>query len=312
MNALEILVRIRKIVEDMVKETFIVKALKEGSIMSLSTEDIINLYPYNAYDYRVDGKNIDYIITEDSVTLLADLAKINNWSIDNIKYAEFNDCLSISVNEGVLSVTCKDKTIREGERVAYVDKMLMRRYGIEIKLRNINGEQIAPLEKLFERLTSIDVESLITLPIYFVINPTHLGLDVLADTYIYLLTKGLNRVPTNTDAAEYLINNNKLNDNYIKAYVLKEDIDMLKEYFDIKIDEKDHTTEYLINGEYALTVSTVQGSINPNLLKITWINLETLKINGIGINLIDLGSTNVLDCSEMLIEKMKQEFRGIL
>ncbi|WP_243669023.1 hypothetical protein [Vulcanisaeta sp. JCM 16161] len=172
MNALEILVRIKRIVGDMVKEAFIVKAIKEGSIMSLSTEDIINLYPYNAYDYRVDGKNMDYIIGEDSVALLADLAKINNWPIDNIKYAEFNDCISISSNEGVLTVTCKDKTIREGERVAYLDKSLMRKYGIDVKIRSIDSESLIPLEKVFENPTSIVVESLITLPIYFVINPT--------------------------------------------------------------------------------------------------------------------------------------------
>ena len=312
MNALEILVRIKRIVGDIVKEAFIVKAIKEGSIMSLSTEDLINLYPYNAYDYRVDGKNIDYIITEDSLALLADLAKINNWSIDNIKYAEFNDCISISVNEGILSVTCKDKSIRDGERVAYLDKSLMRKYGIDVKVRSIDGESLMPLEKVFENPTSIVVESLITLPIYFVINPTHLGLDILADAYIYLLTKGLNRVPTNTDTAEYLISNNKLNDAYIKAYVLKEDLNTLSEYLDIKFNERDSIIEYLINGEHALTASTIQGSINPNLLKISWIDPEIFRINGIGINLIDLGSTNVLDCSEILIERTREEFRGIL
>ncbi|ADY00326.1 MAG: hypothetical protein ACP5GZ_08485 [Vulcanisaeta sp.] len=312
MNALEILVRIKKIVGDMVKEAFIVKAIRESSIMSLSTEDVISLYPYNAYDYRVDGKNLDYIIMEDSVALLADLAKINNWSIDNIKYAEFNDCISISVNEGILSVTCKDKSIRDGERIAYIDKTLMRKYGIDIKVKNINGEMLIPLEKMFENPTSIVVESLIALPVYFVINPTHLGLDIIADSYIYLLTKGLNRVPTNTDAAEYLISNNKLNDNYIKAYVLKEDIETLREYFDIKTDEKGGMIEYSINGEHALTSSVIQGSINPDLLKISWIDPEIFKINGIGINLIDLGSTNILDCSEILIERMKEEFRGIL
>lgn len=160
MNALEILVRIKRIVNDMVKEAFIVKAIREGSIMSLSTEDIINLYPYNAYDYRVDGKNIDYIIAEDSVALLADLAKINNWSIDNIKYAEFNDCISISANEGILSVTCKDKAIREGgERVTYLDKALMRKYGIDVKIRSIDGGSLMPLEKMFENPTSIVVEA---------------------------------------------------------------------------------------------------------------------------------------------------------
>lgn len=58
MNALEILVRIKRIVEDIVKEAFIVKAIKEGSIMSLSTEDLINLYPYNAYDYRLMVKTL--------------------------------------------------------------------------------------------------------------------------------------------------------------------------------------------------------------------------------------------------------------
>ena len=312
MNALEILVRIKRIVGDIVKEAFIVKAIKEGSIMSLSTEDLINLYPYNAYDYRVDGKNIDYIITEDSLALLADLAKINNWSIDNIKYAEFNDCISISVNEGILSVACKDKSIRDGERVAYLDKSLMRKYGIDVKVRSIDNEPLTPLEKVFENPTSIVVESLITLPIYFVLDPTRLGLDILADTYIYLLTKGLNRVPTNTDAAEYLISNNKLNDAYIKAYVLKEDLNTLSEYLDARINERDNIIEYSINGEHALTASTIQGSINPNLLKINWIDPEIFRMNGVGINLIDLGSTNVLDCSEILIERTRDELRGIL
>ncbi|MGC8543151.1 MAG: hypothetical protein ACP5NQ_04365, partial [Vulcanisaeta sp.] len=196
MNALDVLVRIKRITEDMVKEAFIVKALKEDSILSLSTEDIVNLYPYNAYDYRVDGKNLDYIITEDSVALLADLARINNWSIDNIKYADLNDCLSINVSEGVLSVTCKDKSIRDGERIAYIDKVLMRKYGIDVKTKVVGNEPLMPLEKIFENPTNIVVESLITLPLYFVINPTHLGLDLLADSYIHLLTKGLNRVPT--------------------------------------------------------------------------------------------------------------------
>ena len=312
MNALDIIVRVRRIVGDMVKEAFIVKAIREGSIMSLSTEDVISLYPYNAYDYRVDGKNIDYLITEDSVALLADLAKINNWSIENIKYAEFNDCLSISTNEGVLSITCKDETIKEGERIAYLDKSLMRKYGIDIRIRNADSETLTPLEKVFENPTSIVVESLMTLPIYFVLDPTHLGLDVLADTYIYLLTKGLNRVPTNTDVAEYLIGNNKLGENYMRAYVLRDDLNMLSEYFDIKTTEKGDVIEYSINNERALAVSTIQGSVSPSLLRINWIDPEILKINGVGINLIDLGSTNVLDCSEILIERTRDEFRGIL
>ncbi|WP_252901447.1 hypothetical protein [Vulcanisaeta sp. JCM 14467] len=240
------------------------------------------------------------------------MARINNWSIDNIKYAEFNDCISIGVNEGILSVTCKDKSIREGERVAYLDKSLMRKYGITINMRVIDGELLVPLEKVFENPTSIVVESLVTLPIYFVVNPTHLGLELLADAYIYLLTKGLNRVPTNADAAEYLISNNKLSDAYIKAYVLREDLNTLSEYLDIKINERDSAIEYLINGEHALTASIIQGSINPNLLKINWIDLEIFRMNGIGINLIDLGSTSVLDCSELLIERTREEFRGIL
>lgn len=312
MSALEILVRVKRIVGDMVKEAFIVKAIREGSIMSLSTEDVINLYPYNAYDYRVDGRNLDYLVTEDSVALLADLAKINDWSIDNIKYAEFNDCISISTNDGVLSITCKDKSIHEGERVAYLDKSLMRKYGIDIRIRSVNNEPLAPLERLFENPTSVVVESLMTLPIYFVIDPVHLGLDILADAYIYLLTKGLNRVPTNTDAAEYLISSNKLSDKYIKAYVSRNDLDMLGNYLEIKVDERDSAIEYSINDEHALTVSTIQGSINPSLLKISWINPEVFKMSGIGINLIDLGSTNILDCSEVLIEKTKDELRGVL
>lgn len=312
MSALEILVRVKRIVGDMVKEAFIVKAIREGSIMSLSTEDVINLYPYNAYDYRVDGRNLDYLVTEDSVALLADLAKINDWSIDNIKYAEFNDCISISTNDGVLSITCKDKSIHEGERVAYLDKSLMRKYGIDIRIRSVNNEPLAPLERLFENPTSVVVESLMTLPIYFVIDPVHLGLDILADAYIYLLTKGLNRVPTNTDAAEYLISSNKLSDKYIKAYVSRNDLDMLGNYLEIKVDERDSAIEYSINDEHALTVSTIQGSINPSLLKISWINPEVFKMSGIGINLIDLGSTNILDCSEVLIERTKDELRGVL
>jgi len=312
MNALDVLVRIKRITEDMVKEAFIVKALKEDSILSLSTEDVVNLYPYNAYDYRVDGKNLDYIITEDSVALLTDLARINNWSIDNIKYADLNDCLSINVSEGVLSVTCKDKSIRDGERIAYIDKVLMRKYGIDVKTKVIGNEPLMPLEKIFENPTNIVVESLITLPLYFVINPTHLGLDLLADSYIHLLTKGLNRVPTNTDAAEYLISRNKLNDNYIKVYVLRKDLELLKDYFDVRIDEKDHIIEYIVNESHVLTASIVQGSITPDFLKVNWVDLESLKINGIGINLIDLGSTNILDCADLLIGRMREEFHGIL
>ncbi|WP_243669025.1 hypothetical protein [Vulcanisaeta sp. JCM 16161] len=103
-----------------------------------------------------------------------------------------------------------------------------------------------------------------------------------------------------------------MGDTYIKAYVLKEDLDTLREYFDVKFDEKNGIVEYSINGEHALTATTIQGSINPGLLKISWIDLEIFKMNGIGINLIDLGSTNILDCSGMLIERTKEEFRGIL
>ncbi|BDR91611.1 hypothetical protein [Vulcanisaeta souniana] len=312
MNALEVLVRIKRIAEDMIKETFIVKAIKENSILSLSTEDIIELYPYNAYDYRIDGKNIDYVITEDAVALLADLAKINNWAIDNIRYAEFNDCISIGIGEGTLSITCKDKHIYEGERVVYLDKTLLRKYGVNIRVKPMDGEPLMPLEKVFENPTSIIIESLINLPLYFVINPAHLGLEILADSYIHLLSKGLNRVPTNTDAADYLISVNKLSEDIIKVYVLRKDLELLRDYFDVSTNEKDNIVEYIINGNPVLAVSIVQGSINQDLLRVTWIDLESFRINGIGINLIDLGSTNILDCARLLIDKMREEFHGIL
>jgi len=312
MNTLEILVRIKRITEDMVKEAFIIKAIKEDSILSLGTEDIINLYPYNAYDYRVDGKNLDYIMIEDSVTLLADLAKINNWTVDNIKYAEYNDCLSISTSEGTLTITCKDKSIREGERITYIDKILMRKHGIDVRVKTVGNEQLTPLERIFENPTNVVIEGLITLPLYFVINPTHLGLDILADTYIYLLTKGLNRIPTNTDAAEYLISKNKLSDNYIRVYILRKDLEALRDYFDVRIDEKSGSIEYVINESHVLSASFIQGSLNPDLLKVDWIDLEAFRINGVNINLIDMGSTSILDCSKILIDRMREEFRGLL
>ncbi|MFP3216288.1 MAG: hypothetical protein RXP99_03210 [Vulcanisaeta sp.] len=312
MNTLELLVRVRRITGDMVKEAFIARALKEGSILSLSTEDVINLYPYNAYDYRVDGKNLDYVMTEDSVALLADLAKINNWSIDNVRYAEFDDCLSISTSEGVLSITCKDKSVQGGERVAYLDKSLLRRHGVDVKVRVMDNAQLMPLERLLENPTNIVVEGLVSLPLYFVINPTRLSLDLIADAYVYLLTKGLNRVPTNIDVAEYLISANKLNDDYIRVYVLRHDLEALREYLNVGINEGGGVVEYVMDGNHVLTASPIPGSAGPELLKVNWVDLEALRLNGVGINLVDMGSTNILDCSELLIERMREELQALL
>ena len=312
MNALEVLVRIKRIAEDMIKEAFIVKAIKEGSILSLSTEDIIELYPYNAYDYRIDGRNMDYIVTEDTVALLADLAKINNWTIDNLRYAEFNDCISISIGEGTNSITCKDKHIHEGERVVFLDKTLLKKYGVSTRIKAMDAEPLMPLEKALENPTSIVIESLVNLPLYFVINPARLGLDAIADSYIHLLSKGLNRVPTNTDVAEYLVSANRLDEDVIKVYALRKELELLRDYFDVSTNEKNNIVEYIINGNHVLTASMIQGSINPDLLRVTWIDIGSFRINGVGINLIDLGSTNILDCSRLLIDKMKEEFHGIL
>lgn len=60
-----------------------------------------------------------------------------------------------------MSVTCKDKAIHEGgERVTYLDKALMRKYGIDVKIRSIDGGSLMPpLEKMFENPTSIVVEA---------------------------------------------------------------------------------------------------------------------------------------------------------
>jgi len=312
MNTLELLVRVRRITGDMVKEAFIAKAVREGSILSLSTEDVINLYPYNAYDYRVDGKNLDYVMTEDSVALLADLAKINNWSIDNVRYAEFDDCLSISTSEGVLSITCKDKSVQGGERVAYLDKSLLRRHGVDVKVRVMDNAQLMPLERLLENPTNIVVEGLVSLPLYFVINPTRLSLDLIADAYVYLLTKGLNRVPTNIDVAEYLISANKLNDDYIRVYVLRHDLEALRGYLNVGINEGGGVVEYVMDGNHVLTASPIPGSAGSELLKVNWVDLEALRLNGVGINLVDMGSTNILDCSELLIERMREELQALL
>ncbi|WP_054844029.1 hypothetical protein [Vulcanisaeta souniana] len=188
----------------------------------------------------------------------------------------------------------------------------MRKYGVNIRVKPMDGEPLMPLEKVFENPTSIIIESLINLPLYFVINPAHLGLEILADSYIHLLSKGLNRVPTNTDAADYLISVNKLSEDIIKVYVLRKDLELLRDYFDVSTNEKDNIVEYIINGNPVLAVSIVQGSINQDLLRVTWIDLESFRINGIGINLIDLGSTNILDCARLLIDKMREEFHGIL
>nr|KJR71945.1 MAG: hypothetical protein TU36_05075 [Vulcanisaeta sp. AZ3] len=312
MNNLEILVKVKRITEDMIKEAFIFKAIRENSILSLDTEDVINLYPYNAYDYRVDGKNLDYVITEDSVALLADLARINNWNIDNIKYADFNDCISISTGEDTLSIICKDGSVRNGERMVFINKVLMKKYGIDIKMKLTDDKLLTPLEKIFENPINVIVESLLILPLYFVINPIHLGLELIADSYIYVLTKGLNRVPTNADIAEYLINENKLNDDYIRVYVLRRDLELFKEYFDVEVYEKNGSLDYVINESHALTASIMQGGTASDLLKVSWINMDSFRVNGISINLVDLGSTNVLECSDLLINRVKEEFRGIL
>jgi hypothetical protein len=37
-----------------------------------------------------------------------------------------------------------------------------------------------------------------------------------------------------------------------------------------------------------------------------------LRLNGVGINLVDMGSTNILDCSELLIERMREELQALL
>lgn len=309
MNALDIIVRIKKVSEDMVKEAFIIKAIREGVISSLTTEDIIELYPYNAYDYRSDGKNLDYIITEDSVALLADLSKINNWIVENVKYMDFNDCLSISNSEGNLIITCKDEEISGGERVMYMDKLLLLRRGIEIKVRPENPEKILSLEKYFENPMNIAIDSLVALPIYFVINPAKIDLDIIADAYINLLNKELNRVPTSTDIAEYLISIGRLDDNYIRAYVMRSDLESLRDYVDVGVKERGDEVIFSINN--VDTISTLKMQSN-QFLKIKWIDPQNLRVNGIAVNLIDMGGINILDCSSLLIDRMKTQLSGVI
>lgn len=309
MNALDIIARIKKVTEDMVKEAFIMKAIREGVISSLSTEDIIELYPYNAYDYRSDGKNLDYIITEDSVALLADLSKINNWTVENTKYMEFDDCLSISNSEGNLIITCKDRELSSGERVMYIDKMLLSKRGIEIRVRPENPEKLVSLEKYFENPMNITIENLISLPIYFVINPARLELDIIADAYINLLNKELNRVPTSTDIAEYLMSIGRIDDNYIRAYVVRSDVEMLRDYVNIEVKERGDEVIFSIGGIDTIITSKVQSN---QFLKIKQIDPQNLRVNGISINLIDMGGINVLDCASLLIDKMKTQLSGII
>ncbi|WP_069807416.1 hypothetical protein [Vulcanisaeta thermophila] len=309
MNAINVIVRIKRITSDMVKEAFIIKAVNDGVITSLRTEDVVGLYPYNAYDYRVDGKNLDYIITEDSVALLADLSKINNWILENMKYTEFNDCISITTPDGNLITTCKDNGISRGERIVYMDKVLMRKWGIDVKLEIENPSEIMPLEKYFENPMNVTIESLVFLPIYFVINPVGLGLDIIADAYINLLSKGLNRIPTNMDIADYLINIGELNDEFIKAYVMRRDLETLGDYVNIEINEEGNNVVFSVNGTRTIVASKLG---NDQFLKIEQINVQNIRVNGITMNLIDIGGINMLDCVPLLIDKLKAQLTGLL
>jgi len=300
--SLRIIARVKRVSVDMVKEAFIAKALRESTLKSLDMNDVISLYPLNAYDYRIDGENLDYIVPRESITSLVDDAKINGWAVENTGYPGFGDCISISSREGDLVVACRDPSIGDdSERIVFIDKALLGKLGVEVKLE-VSGD-LPRLEASMEAPADFIVEGSESLTLYFVLNTANVGVDLIAGAYARLLSRGINRLPTAMDVAEYVISTGEgFSD--MRVYVSKEELLGLANRVGILILERGGSVVLNLGGMDILEIPRDSWT-SSNILRVAWIDTNAMRINGIEVKLADLGSVDPIECSSIIVEKLK-------
>jgi hypothetical protein len=140
--------------------------------------------------------------------------------------------------------------------------------------------------------------------IYFVLNTVGMGIDLVASAYTRLLSRGLNRIPTAVDIVDYVVSSGEgLGD--VRLYVTRGELErMMREVNMAPVDRGDSLI-FTLGGMDALEVpreSWVQGA---DLLRITWIDVNAMRIGGVEIRLIDLGSPDPIECSSVIVDRVK-------
>ena len=307
MELVLIKIRLIQVTDDLVKEAFIQRALAAGHIKSLTITDIIESHPPDLYDYRVDGKYLEYIISTNELNKLFNVAQQQRLQINSVRFEEFEDCVEISDGGGNIAITCKDPALGSGdERIVYLNKQSIRRY------MDMSWEYSKPTKSLEEWIqrdeVAIDVEAGIKLTMYFTIDAPKVPLEDVADAYVSLLRKGVNRVPKADDIAVASLSSGEAS--YINIFMPGPQVKQLMTSNDVEVSIDGGVATLSYNSTQLIKLDAT--TLDNYLVKVIWVNLNSLKMNSMDYELINLGIDDIVECDKAIIENSLKTYRKAL
>lgn len=299
-------IRLLQVTEDLVKEAFIQRSVATGRIEPLTIIDIIESHPPDLYDYRADGKYLEYIISTDELNKLFNVIQQHRLQINSVRFEEFEDCVEVNDGGSNIIITCKDASLgNKNERIVYLNKQTIRKYV------GIRWEYPKPTKSIEEALkqdeVAIDVEAGIKLTIYFTIDTPRTPLEDVADAYIALLRRGINEVPTPNEVAPIALTNES---EYIKAYLQGAQVRQLLNNNDMELSIDGRIAILSHNSTQLMKLDAA--TLDDYLVKVVWADLNTLKISSIDYELINLGSNDLTECSESIVENSLKSYSKAL
>lgn len=302
MEQLLIKIRLLQVTEDLIKDAFIQRSIFTKRIEKLTLTDIIESYPFDQYDYRADGRYLEYTISTNELNKLFNVAQQNRLQINSIRFEEFEDCVEISNSDGGIAITCKDAALGSTyERVVFLNKQSIRKYvGLTWEYNN----PAKPLEELLKQdMVSVNVEAGMELVIYFTVDVAKTPIEDLADAYISILREGNNRAPTANDIIPIALSRGAA---YINAFMQQSQANQLLTANDMEISIDGGIATLSRNSTPLIKLDA--RTLNEYLVRMLWADLNLLKINSIDYKLINLGIEDIMECSESIVENSLKSY----
>ncbi|GGP20497.1 hypothetical protein GCM10007981_08820 [Thermocladium modestius] len=302
MEQVLIKIRLLQVTEDLIKDAFIQRSMFTKRIDKLTLMDIIESYPFDQYDYRADGRHLEYTISTNELNKLFNVAQQNRLQINSIRFEEFEDCVEISNSDGSIVITCKDAALGSiYERVVFLNKQSVRKYvGLTYEYNNPTKS----LEELLKQdVVSVDVEAGMELIIYFTVDVAKTPLEDVADAYINILREGTNRTPTASDIVPIALSRGAA---YVNAFMQRPQASQLLTANDMEISMDGGIATLSHNSTPLIKLDAK--TLDEYLVRVLWADLNLLKINSINYRLINLGIEDVEECSESIVENSLKSY----
>ncbi len=283
--ALEALVK--RVDEDLVKDAFKHVVLRDGVLRSIDIQDVVYHVIEKGYSRELYGAYLELRIRRDDAHRLIQVL--------------FDHGFDIFEEDGLI-------TAYKGENIALKVSLKGEKCLIEI----LDGRTVEDFVKLEVRIDGrplveyfvkgMPIECAHTLDVFYVLNPARMSLDIIADAYVFLLKRGLNRVPSNGDVAECLFSRGIVDADFIRAYTHRGITESLALSLGLELGIGECEVELRKEGHILLKAICTYGQ---DILRLVYLDAEAMRQLGICVNPIDLGSPNIVEYLDYILFKLK-------